>query len=416
MEIDPGSIVPSEEKSAWGSIKIPNFRLFLLSNIFFTLAGRALAVVIGFQIYSITRTAISLGALGLVEAVPALALVLYGGHLSDRKDRRKILLVTTAVSVLCGGLFVYFSTDAERFGVFSLYCLIFVIGIARGFADPARTALEAQIIPRPLMMNASTWSASVWMICAIIGPALGGLAYGYLGPVWTYSFISAGFLLAWLAVFLIPSHPLKSIPKEESVVKSIAEGVKFVWNHEILLSSMTLDLFAVLFGGATALFPIFAADILKVGPQGLGLLAAAPAVGSLIALIWAMKRPPKEHAGMSLMLSVAGFGISMIVFGLSTSFVLSLISLVFSGAFDGVSVVVRRSIIRLMSPDHMRGRIASVGWIFIGSSNEIGAFESGVIASLIGAAPAVWTGGILTLLVVAAVYKRTPNLRKLRLE
>ncbi len=416
MEIDPGSVIPPGENTPWDSIKIPNFRLFLLSNIFFTLAGRALAVVIGFQIYSLTHKAISLGVLGLVEAIPALMLVLYGGHLSDRIERRRILLVTTAVSVLCGALFVYFSTDAQKFGVNSLYALIFAIGIARGFADPARTAFEAQIIPRQFMVNASAWSGSVWMVCAIIGPALGGLSYGYLGPVWTYSFIAAGFLFSWLTIFSIPSHPLKFVPKEESVLKSISEGVKFVFNHEILLSSMCLDLFAVLFGGATALFPIFAADILKVGPQGLGLMAAAPAAGSLAALVWAMKRPPKQHAGMSLLLSVAGFGVSMIVFGLSKSFVLSLISLVFSGAFDGVSVVVRRSIIRLMSPDHMRGRVASVGWIFIGSSNEIGAFESGLIASMIGAVPAVWAGGIVTLLVVAIVYKKTPNLRTLRLE
>jgi MFS family permease len=399
---------------AWTCLSVPYFRPLLLSHIFFTLGGRALAVVIGFQVYDFSQKAIALGLLGLIEAVPAIALFLYGGYISDRYDRRRILLYTTAVSVVCGGLLTYFSTDLNHFGLTALYAVIFLAGMARGFADPARSAFEAQIIPRHLMLHASAWVAGSWQACAVLGPALGGLSYGYFGPVWTYLLITSCFGLAFLALLAIPPHPLTEMSQEKSVLKSMVEGVRYVFKDQVLFSSMALDLFAVLFGGAVALFPIYARDILKVGPEGLGLLAAAPSVGSMIAMAWAMIRPPKENAGKTLLWSVAGFGVCIMIFGLSKSFALSIISLIFSGAFDGISVVIRRSIVRIMSPPALRGRIAAVAWIFIGSSNEIGAFESGVAASLIGPVPAVWAGGLVTLLVVSIVARTAPKLRALQ--
>ena len=398
---------------AWLSLGVRDFRVYLLSTAFFTLASRALAVVIGFQVYHLSHRPIALGLLGLVEAIPAVGLSLYGGHVSDRADRRNILLATTLVSVACAGLLSLLSEKGV--GLFWFYAVIFLAGIARGFADPAGSAFEAQIVPRPLMVNASAWAATVWQTCAIVGPALGGLSYGMFGPAPTYLAIGTSFACSWIAVALVPSRPIPA-PDETSVLRSISEGVRYVFRDQVLLGSMALDLFAVLFGGATALFPIFAADILKVGPQGLGLLAAAPSAGSLVALAWAMRRPPKKRAGETLLWSVTGFGVSMIAFGLSRSFALSLVCLAFSGLFDGISVVVRRSILRLMSPEPLRGRIAAVSWIFIGSSNEIGAFESGVVASLIGTVPAVWGGGAVTLLVAAFVARRMPRLRSLSLE
>jgi MFS family permease len=297
--------------------------------------------------------------------------------------------------------------------VTGLYAVIFLAGIARGFADPAGTAFEAQVVPKSLTVNAASWISSAWLSCSVIGPALVGFSYDIFGAAKTYLFIALGFAVSWLCTAAITPKPKPSLPDGESIFKSIALGLRFVFSEQALIGSMSLDLFAVLFGGAVALLPIFATDILHVGARGLGILNAAAAAGSLFVMLWSTRHPPIRHAGRNLLLCVAGFGVSIIIFAFSKNFLLSIAALTLSGVFDGVSMVIRRSIVRLLSPDHMRGRISAVSWIFIGASNEIGAFESGLLAHWIGTIPCVWVGGVITLLVVGIASVKAPKLRAL---
>ncbi len=382
------------------------------------MASRGLAVVLGYQVYELTQSPLSLGILGLVEAIPSLSLALYGGHVADRHDRRRILRTTLGALIVCASaLALLQGADLGRSPhLMLLYAVVFIAGIARGFAEPAAAALEAQVVPWELLINSSTLMASCWMTAAVLGPLAGGFAFARFGAGWTFGGVAFLFALAWMSITRIGPKPVPAAPADESVWDSVAAGVRYVLADQVMLGSMALDLFAVLFGGAIALLPIFAADILNVGPMGLGVLNAAPTSGALLTLVWASRRPPVRHAGRNLIFAVAGFGVSMIVFALSRSFALSVIALAASGAFDGVSVVIRRGILRLLSPDHLRGRIASVSMIFIGSSNELGAFESGVTAAWLGTARSVWIGGILTLVVVAAAAACAPKLRRLSLD
>jgi MFS family permease len=397
-------------------LRFPELRFLLGSSASAVLASRMLAVVIGYQIYERTKNPLALGILGLIEAIPAIALSLYGGHVADRNDRRKIVLWTRAVSVSCAIAFAFISRSSESWVLYGLFGIVFVAGLARGFADPAQNAFESQVIPAEVMVTATAWLSSAGQASSIIGPALGGFAYAWFGASNTYGAIACLFALSMLCDFQIKPKPIPVPEGSEDVWQSILEGVRFVFSNQILVGSMALDLFAVLFGGAIALLPIFASDILKVGPQGYGILNAAPSVGALAIMLWSTRYPPLKGAGRKLLWAVAGFGVSIIVFGLSTNFWLSILALVLAGASDGVSMVIRSAILRLESPEHLRGRIAAVSWIFIGSSNEIGAFESGVAASIFGTARSVWLGGIVTLAVVAATAVRAPKLRNLNLE
>ena len=405
---------PTHESFA--ALQLPEIRFFLGSVAFFTFANRALAVIIGLQIYKLTHSALALGWLGLVEAIPAISLSLFGGYVADRVDRRKILLVTKIISTICAILLALISLHIHSNSIYSLYGVIFLAGIARGFSDPAQTAFEAQIVPKTLTVNAASWIASTWLCSSVIGPALVGFSYDLLGIVNTYFTLSGFFVISWICTSLLPSKPHSKIKREESIFKSIRLGLSFVFNEKALIGSMSLDLFAVLFGGMIALLPIYATDILHVGAKGLGLLNAAPSAGALIIMLFSTRHPPIRHAGRNLLWCVAGFGISVLIFAFSHNFVLSLTAIFLSGLFDGVSMIIRRSIVRLLSPDYMRGRIAAVSWVFIGASNEIGAFESGVSAHWIGTIPAVWLGGVVTLLVVSITALRVPQLRQLRFD
>ncbi len=395
----------------------PDFRRFFVATACSTLASRGLAVVLGFQVYALTGSALALGGLGLVEAIPSVSLALYGGHIADRRDRRLILRITLAAVAACGLALAFTSRlDAGTAQLALLYGVVFIAGIARGFSEPAAIALEAQVVPRELLIHSSTLIASCWQIAAAIGSAAAGAALQWLGAEWTYMGISALYGLAWISISWVAPHPVPEAPHGESVWQSVAAGVSYVFRDQILFGSMSLDLFAVLFGGAVALLPVFARDILFVGPVGLGVLTAAPQVGAIVMMLVAARRPPAKHAGRTLFLAVAAFGVTMIVFALSTSMALSVAMLFLSGAFDAVSVIIRRSIVRLMSPEHLRGRIAAVSMIFIGSSNEIGALESGVAANLMGTVPSVFAGGAVTLVIVAAVAALAPKLRRLNLD
>jgi MFS family permease len=411
-------MVSSQPKThdAYAALRVPEFRYWITAAAFSSLAGRALTVAIGYQVYTLTKSPMALGLLGLVQAIPAVGLSLFGGHLADRYDRRTIVLITRAVSVLAAVGFAFVSLDVQGTGLAALYAIVFIAGIARGFADPATSAFEAQVVPRELYVNASSWSGSVGEFTAIAGPTLGGLFYAAFGVTNTYLLVALLYALAWIFMALIKRKPMVPSGAQESIGASIAVGVRYVYHHQVLLASMALDLFAVLFGGAVALLPIFAADILHVGPAGLGLLVAAPSVGALISMLWATRNPPVHNAGRMLLVVVAGFGLATIVFALSTTMWLSLFALAAAGMFDGVSMIIRGTTLRLLSPEHLRGRIAAVNWIFIGSSNELGAFESGVAATIFGVVPAVLLGGLATLAVVAVTAVVAPQLRRLDLD
>jgi MFS family permease len=402
--------------SSFAILKRPEFRWLLAVQAASTLASRGFAVVVGYQIYELTDSQLALGFVGLVEAIPALSLALYGGHVADRFDRRAILVATLLPLVLCMAVLALIATLPVGLAMLlGLYGVVFLAGVARGFADPAEGAIEASVVPREEIVQASAWLASSWMTCAIVGPVAAGFAYAYLGPALTYLAFGGLYLLAWLAAMCLHSYPPPPAPEGETVWQSIAAGVGYVWRDQVLLGSMALDLFAVLFGGVVALLPVFAKEILHVGPEGLGLLNAAMSGGALLAMLIATRYPPVRRAGRNILLAVAGFGVCIIVFAASENFYLSLAMLFLCGVFDGVSVVIRRSILRLMSPDHLRGRIAAVSMIFISSSNELGALESGVAASLLGTVRSVWLGGLATLVVVALAAVLAPKLRRLRL-
>ena len=403
-------------KNPLAALMVKDIQLFIGSVSFFTLASRSLAVVIGFQIYQLTKSPFALGWLGLIEAIPAISLVLFGGYAADHYSRRKILLLTRLFSFLFALTLAYLSLHGTNTPLWGLYFVIFLVGVARGFADPANSAFEAQVVPRNLTVNATSWIGSMWISCSIIGPAAIGFIFDAHGASISYLCIAAAFLLSWICTFLIGPKPQPVITNKEPLFKSISLGWKFVWNHQPLVGAMFLDLFAVFFGGAIALLPIFAEDILHVGAKGLGFLNAAPALGSLVMMLIATKHPPIHHAGRNLIITVAFFGLSMILFAFSTNFYLSLFALFLSGLFDGISMVIRRSMVRLLSPDDMRGRISSVNWIFICSSNELGAFESGFVAGWIGTVPCVWAGGLLTLAVVGTVTLLAPQLRRLKFD
>ncbi len=399
------------------ALRFPAVRWLLLSGTTESLASRALAVVIGYQLYQVTRSPLALGWLGLVEAIPALSLALLGGHFADRRDRRRIVLVTRAVMMLTALAMSFFSAGAAV-SLAALYVLVFVSGLARGFGEPAASAFEMQVVPSQVYVNAASWLGSASLGAAMLGPAVGGFAFDFLQARGAYLLIAALQLAALVSVWRVPvTGAPEASPTEgqEPIWDSIREGLLFVRRDPVLLGSMALDLFAVLFGGAVALLPIFADDVLKVGARGLGFLVAAPSVGALLVTLWATRHPPTRNAGRTLLVSVAGFGVSIIVFALSHTLWLSLLALVFSGGFDGISMVIRRAILRLRTPEHLRGRVASVSLIFIGSSNEIGAFESGFAASLLGTVRSVWLGGLITLAVVAVSAWKLPELRRLSL-
>jgi MFS family permease len=392
------------------------FRILLLESMFGALANRALTVVIGYQIYALTKNPLSLGFLGLVEAIPALSLALFGGHVADRLDRRLIVLVTRGINILCIVAFAVFSLEPARFSLLSMYAVVFVAGLARGFGDPAASAFETQVIPKDTFVRSSALLSSVAQGSSIIGPALGGISYDAFGVTVTYVIIAALLGLSWLCIASLKSKPVPVPDETENIWQSISVGVRYVFANQVLVGSMALDLIAVLFGGAVALLPVFANDILHVGAGGLGLLSASTSIGTLLTMLIATRYPPTRMAGRNLLLAVAGFGCSIILFALSRNLWLSMFALALSGAFDGVSMIIRSAIQRIMSPEHMRGRIAAVTWIFIGSSNEIGAFESGFAASLLGVVRSVWMGGLVTLGVVAGSAILAPKLRVLRLE
>src|SRR5438067_10781025 len=400
----------------YAALRIPNFRWYALGALTLTLSGQIQELVVSWQVHDITRDPRSLGLIGLAEALPFIGIALIAGHVADRIDRRKLALVSTVMLLGCALalLGLALAPPAPRVFVRLVYATIFVSGIARSFLQPARVALSSELVPRHVLPNAVTWRSVTWQIAAVGGPALGGLLYGFAGATAAFEICVVPMLLA-LAAFCLMRH--RSPERERAAVpitESLGVGLRFVKGQPVILGAMTLDLFSVLFGGATALLPVFADKILHVGPQGLGLLRAAPAAGAVVMSLVLAHLPPFRRAGRALIVVVALFGLSMIGFGLSTSVVLSVALLFFSGLVDMVSVVIRSTLLQVLTPEHLLGRVSSVNQIFIGSSNEIGAFESGVAARVLGVVPSVVLGGVATLAVVATIAWRVPPLRRLR--
>ena len=405
---------------AFAVIHVKNFRFYLSYRIFMTMASLMQSVIVGWQVYELSHNVLWLGFIGLVEVIPQVSISLFAGHYIDLWNRKKIIKYTTLILVLGSIILLIYSANAayfsEKYGILPVFFTIFLTGLARGILGPAQVALMGQLIPRNLYANAATWNSANWQVAAVMGPAIGGLVYGFWGIVPAYSLVFALYTLSFFMIMLIKSGRHEVIETSEGVFTRIRSGISFVFKTPELLGAFTLDMFAVLFGGAVAMLPVFASDILHAGPQGLGLLRACPAIGATIMAFVLMFRPPMRETGKVLFISVVGFGLCMIGFGLSKSFILSGVLLIFSGAFDNVSVVIRGTILQLFTPDDMRGRVASVNSIFIGSSNELGAFESGVAATLMGLVPSVVFGGIMTLAVVFTTIKVNKPLRKLSLK
>lgn len=408
-----------DKKDPYAAIKILDYRKFILARFLLTFAIHMQSVIVGWQIYELTHDALSLGMIGLAEAIPFLSVALFAGHVADTFNRKKIIIITNTLYSICAIALFLISTQfhftLELFGVFPIYIIIFITGLARGFMSPATSAFAAQLIPKELFGNASTWSSISWQTAEITGPAIGGLVYGFGGVGAAYALVIFFSLCGWFFFSSVKNKPMPEKTKDEPISKSLTAGLKFVFSNQIILGSISLDMFAVFFGGAVAVLPIFADQILHVGAQGLGFLRATPAIGAVLMSFIQAHNPPFKNAGRNLLISVFLFGLCIIAFALARNFYLVLFVLFLSGAVDNVSVIIRHTIIQVYTPDEMRGRVSAVNGIFIGSSNELGSFESGVAARLLGLVPSVIFGGSMTLGIVGITSLIAPKLRKLKM-
>lgn len=408
-----------DKKSPYAALKIKDFRLFISARFLLTLGIQMQSLIVGWQIYELTHDALSLGLIGIAEALPFLIVALFAGHVADVINRKKIVLISNGVYFLCAVGLLLISTQFHhalaRYGIVPIYAIIFVTGIARGFMSPALNAFAAQLVPKELYGNMSTWNSMAWQIAEISGPAVGGLMYGFFGVGPAYSLVTILNAAGWTFFSFIEKKPLPEKTKKETMRESLMSGLKFAFGNQIILSAISLDMFAVFFGGAVAILPIFADKILHIGAKGLGFLRAAPAAGAIIMSFIQAHYPPFEKAGRNLLVAVFIFGIFIILFAISKNFYVVFILLMLSGMADDISVIIRNTIIQVYTPDEMRGRISAINGIFIGSSNELGSFESGVAAKLMGLVPSIIFGGTMTLAVVSTVAKFSPKLRKLKM-
>lgn len=394
------------------SLSFREFRFFLSMRFFLTLAYQVQAVVVGWYVYSITKDPLSLGLIGLAEAIPAIGIALYGGYVADKADR--VLLLRWVLSVMfLASTVLYIITlpqVSSQIGqnklIGAIYLMIFIIGLARGFYSPTAFSLMSMIVPREYYANSSTWNSSLWQTASILGPALGGLMYGFAGINHSFILVLAFLLISFCSMFFIKRKPPVFILKT-SMVESLSEGLKFVFKNKIIVGALSLDLFAVFFGGAVALIPVIAREILNVGAQEFGFMRAAPALGAVITMFAMTRFSPMDKPWRNLLVAITGFGISIICYGLSRNYYLTLFFLFLEGSFDSVSVIIRSTLLQMLTPDEMRGRVSAVNSMFIGSSNEIGQFESGLTARLMGTVPAIVFGGCVTLTVVGITWFKT---------
>lgn len=410
-----------QPKDPFAALRIRDFTVYVSARFFLSLGVQIQSVVVGIQIYKLTHDAYQIGMIGLAEAIPFIALSLFAGSVADSVRRKKILLwATLFLLVASWSLFLvtFHPAFLQEAGTWPIFGIIFCTGIARGFLGPVFPAYLAQLVPRKLYANASTWQSNIWHATAVLGPAIGGILIGLLSVQFAYGTCSVLMSIAFLLMFFITDHPLPIREQSESMMRRLTAGFRFVFSNQVMLAALTLDLFAVLFGGAVAMIPVFAAEVLHAGVDAdfvTGLLRSAPAAGAIVMGLFMAKFPPTRRAGRNLIVAVIGFGLCMIAFALSRNVWLSFGILFLSGVFDNVSVIIRHTILQLLTPDEMRGRVAAVNGVFIGSSNEIGEYESGVAARYMGNVPSVIFGGCMTILVVIGVAVAAPRLRKLNL-
>ncbi|MDA8793107.1 MFS transporter [Bacteriovoracaceae bacterium] len=391
------------------ALRFPVFRSFMLCRIFLTLAVQIQSVLVGWQIFELTNDPLALGLIGLAEVIPNVTVGLFGGHFADVFDRKRITLICLITLLIVTFTMGYY---ANVLVPYQLYLLIFMTGFARGFMEPAIFGILTQAVPKQIYLNSSSWASSLWQIASVIGAGASGFIFNALGFSQSYFLATIFLVFAFVSILVINrnSYAHDMVPSQLKIFSSIKEGLIYVRNQPIILGSMVLDMFAVLFGGAVALLPIFAKDILGVGAEGLGLLRSAPSVGAILMAFYITRFPPTHNTGKKLFAAIFIFGLCMLGFSLSTNLYLSLFFLFISGAADNISVIIRRTITQTFSPESMKGRISSVSRVFISSSNELGAFESGVTAKFMGAVGSVLFGGSMTIIVVLSGIKVFPEL------
>lgn len=408
----------SSSNSPFASVRIKEFRYFVIQRFFFIMAMRMVATLVWWKMYLLTKDPLLVSLVALSEAIPAISLALYSGHVVDKSDKRTLLLRTIFLYLVCVAALLFITQPyvesqlGRHFVQYGIYLIIFLTGVIRSFTGPTSSSIMAQLVPKQNLPNAVTWSSGTWLSGSVLGHGSAGLLIAYAGYTIAFSIILVYLCIAIVAIWLIKPKPILHVNKEQKTWESVKEGLKYVFTTKELLGALTLDMFAVLFGGAVAMIPFFAGEILHVGSIGFGWLNAAADIGSITSILILTFFPLRRRQGLILLCVVAGFGLCIITFGLSTIYWLSFVALLASGSLDGISVVIRGTILQLKTPDEMRGRVSSVNSMFINSSNEIGSFESGIAAKLMGIVPSVIFGGAMTLLVVSVMWFRAPTLRK----
>jgi MFS family permease len=408
-----------QKKDPFGALKISEFRNLMIGRFLFIMGLRMMGTLVGWWIYELTNEPFAIGLIGLAEVIPAVSLALYAGHVIDVSEKRKLILKGVALYWVCAIALLVLSSNIGT-GAFSnlqiaigIYFVIFCTGIIRSFTGPSFGTLVGEIMPKDLLQNATTWSQGIWLSASVLGHAMVGFfiaGFGNTGSLWiVIGMVSIGFVF----ISKIKPKPPHKQETEQKTLESVKEGIRFVVQTKEVLGALSLDLFAVLFGGAVAMIPVFAKDILKVGPIGFGWLNAAADIGAILIIFIITIFPVRQQQGKKLLLAVGGFGVCIIVFALSTNFWISFAALLMSGILDGFSMIFRGTIVQLKTPDHMRGRVMSVNSMFINSSNELGQFESGLAARAMGVVPSVVFGGVMTLIVVTTTWFKAPSLRKI---
>ena len=410
------------KRDPYAALRFKEFNIFLILRFILVFGWSMQFIIIEWQVYTLTKDPLSLGIIGLMEIIPAFSMALFAGHIVDQNEKRNLLLKCIGLfSLISLGLFLLTSPSLEKAWstkttLYTIYAFVFMGGLLRAFFGPTIFSLVALIVPKKAYPNAATWNSSTWQMASVLGPAFAGFTINWLGVHWSLCIVFGLIILSFILLFGISIKPILNPKIGEPIMQSLKEGVRFVFKTKAILGALSLDMVAVLFGGAVALLPIFAQDILEVGSEGFGMLRAAPAVGAFMTMLITAYIPISKNAGLKLLVAIFGFGVSIIVFGLSSIFWISVVALFFSGVTDGVSMVIRQTILQLKTPDHMRGRVSSVNSMFVGSSNELGAFESGVTAKLMGTVTAVVFGGTMTLITVLTTGIVSPTFRKLDLQ
>ncbi len=407
------SAPPVARRDPYAALRFRDFRLLITGRFIAQIGEMMVSVAIGWELYERTGDALALGLVGLVQVIPVILLSLPGGYVADRYNRKWVTLISQIVLII--GSLVLAVLSLTRGDLIFIYITLAVIGAARAFNNPAESALTPQCVPQEHYYNAATWNSSVWQMSSILGPAVGGLIIGFTGsstPVYLANAAAGSVLVVALLLLRVKLENYESTI--EPPMQALRQGWRFVRGTQVILAAISLDMFAVLFGGATFLLPVFAKDILMVDAAGLGIMRAAPSIGALCMALVISRRPPFAHAGWTMLIAVAGFGVVTILFGVSTSFWFSVLMLIAMGALDNISVVIRHTLVMIHTPDAMRGRVGAVNTVFIGTSNELGGFESGIAAAILGPVGAVVFGGIGTLAVVGIIARLSPRLRRMK--